>query len=66
MLWAKMLIVGFGEVEEGGFPSLAIGASRVLFEDQWEESLALSDEQRESRIHAAFPVDSPFYKQYLR
>jgi hypothetical protein len=34
-LWSRLLIVGAGEVEEGGFPSLAVGASELLFEDLW-------------------------------
>ena len=31
-------MVGAGEVAEGGFPSLAIGATRVLFEELWTAS----------------------------
>ena len=34
-LWARMLVVGAGEVADGAFPSLAIGATRLLFEDLW-------------------------------
>jgi hypothetical protein len=32
-LWQRLLIVGYGEIAEGAFPSLAIGASSLLFED---------------------------------
>lgn len=32
-LWDRHLIVAYGEVDEGAFPSLAIGATRLLFED---------------------------------
>jgi hypothetical protein len=35
-LWSRLLIVGAGEVPDGAFPSLAIGATRLLFEDLWE------------------------------
>ena len=34
-LWTRLLIVGAGEVDDGAFPSLAIGATSVLFEDLW-------------------------------
>ncbi|HEX7665364.1 MAG TPA: hypothetical protein VF407_12655 [Polyangiaceae bacterium] len=32
-LWERFLIVGAGEVDDGAFPSLAIGATHTLFED---------------------------------
>lgn len=34
-LWERLLIVGAGEVDDGAFPSLAIGATHLLFEDLW-------------------------------
>lgn len=34
-LWTKLLIVGTGEVPDGAFPSLAFGATELLFEDEW-------------------------------
>jgi hypothetical protein len=34
-LFARLLIVGFGEVADGAFPSLAVGATSLLFEDAW-------------------------------
>lgn len=34
-LWQRLLIVGAGEVDDGAFPSLAIGSTRLLFEDLW-------------------------------
>jgi hypothetical protein len=40
VLWSRLLIVGAGEVEDGGFPSLAVGATSVLCEDVWEASRA--------------------------
>ncbi len=43
-LWEKLLIVGYGEVDDGAFPSLAVGSSELLFEDLWKEAL-LADEK---------------------
>lgn len=37
-LWLTLQIVGFGEVDDGAFPSLAVGATRLIFEDEWAES----------------------------
>ncbi len=37
-LWQRLQIVGFGEVHDSSFPSLAVGASSLLFEELWEGS----------------------------
>ncbi len=34
-LWARLLIVGTGEVADGAFPSLAVSATEMMFEDLW-------------------------------
>lgn len=34
-LFTRCLIVGTGEVADGAFPSLAVGATRWIFEDLW-------------------------------
>lgn len=34
-LWSRLLIVGTGEVEEGGFPSLAVGTTELIHEPLW-------------------------------
>lgn len=41
-LWTRLLIVGFGEVDDGAFPSLNIGATQLMFEDLYLESHKLS------------------------
>lgn len=35
-LWERLLIVGYGERDDGAFPSLVYGATRWMFEDLWE------------------------------
>lgn len=37
-LWESMQIVAYGEVDDGAFPSLAIGATSALFEDLFLEA----------------------------
>ena len=34
-LFQRFLIVGFGEVDDGAFPSLAVGATELLYEKLW-------------------------------
>jgi hypothetical protein len=43
-LWDRCLIVAYGEVDEGAFPSLAIGSTRVIFEELWREAEEMSDD----------------------
>ena len=63
-LWNRNLIVGFGEVDEGAFPSLAIGATKLLFEDLWSEALDLSVKQAHATVETLLGEQSPFYKFY--
>jgi hypothetical protein len=57
-LWDRCLIVAFGEVDEGAFPSLAIGSTRVIFEELWKEAEELSTEAAQEivdkRLEGAF------------
>lgn len=43
-LWQRLLIVAFGEVEDSSFPSLAVGATRNLFEELYLKSQDVSSE----------------------
>jgi hypothetical protein len=63
-LWSRGLIVAYGEVEEGAFPSLAIGATKVLFEDLWRSAAEMSREEAEAFIAKALPAGSAFEKFY--
>lgn len=68
-LWGRLLIAAFGEVDEGAFPSLAIGATRHLFEPLFEESMALSHEEAYERLaHTlqASPEIARFLERELR
>ena len=64
-LWTRLLIVGTGEVDDGAFPSLAIGATKLLFEDLWatrEESNADDARFLDSAL-AGSPAFARFFKQ---
>jgi hypothetical protein len=62
-LWSRGLIVGYGEVDEGAFPSLAIGATQVLFEELWKESQALTVEKALHRVEKILKDNPLFLKE---
>jgi hypothetical protein len=61
-LYQRFLIVAFGEIEDGAFPSLAVGATRLLFEDLWNEAQQLCPEAAKVTIDKFLPAASAFYK----
>lgn len=61
-LFSKFYIVAFGEVDDGAFPSLAIGATSVLYENLWTEAEALPSETAKSTIRTYMHDESLFYK----
>jgi hypothetical protein len=63
-LWERGLIVGFGEVDDGAFPSLAIGASQLLFDDLWEEAKSLSPAKTEKILNQLFQAQPLFKKEF--
>ena len=50
VLFEKGLIVGWGEVADGAFPSLACGATKNMFEDLWEKAVHQDPKQARKRI----------------
>ena len=50
--------VGTGEVDDGSFPSLEIGATRAIFEDLWDEAARrdrnMAIKNAEGRLEPAF------------
>jgi hypothetical protein len=65
-LWSRCLIVAFGEVDDGAFPSLAVGATRVLFEDLWSQAWRLDPSEATKRIEEVLPRQNLFYKHYQK
>jgi len=60
-LWQNFLIVGFGEVDDGAFPSLAVGASRHLFENLCERNWS-----KEEALSILETQTSPKFLKYLK
>lgn len=65
-LWSRLLIVGHGEVEDGAFPSLAVGSTKALFEDLWDEADAMSGADADVALRARLGATSAFYKHYAK
>ncbi|MET0287741.1 MAG: hypothetical protein ABW352_24850 [Polyangiales bacterium] len=66
-LWEQLTIVGTGEVPDGAFPSLEIGATRWIFEDLWEEAQRTQPDA--ALLEAQLPASSAFgkfWRQTLR
>ena len=64
-LFSQFYIVAYGEVDDGAFPSLAIGATSVLYEDLWNEATALNLATSKSTVKTYMLDDGLFYK-FLR
>ena len=63
-LWTRLLIVGTGEVPDGAFPSLAVGATELLFEDTWNARHEVPEDAR--RQLDAVLARSPAFARELR
>ncbi|MBI4403014.1 MAG: hypothetical protein HY537_02565 [Deltaproteobacteria bacterium] len=64
-LWARLLIVGRGEVDDGAFPSLNIGATQLMFEDLWQQAHG-SDEKSHIVLERFLPPTSLWRKNFDR
>lgn len=62
VLWQRLLVVGFGEIQDSSFPSLAVSATSVQFEDLWSEAAAVDPLAAEGRLHARWAAGHPFRK----
>jgi hypothetical protein len=59
-LWTRLLIVGYGEKDDGAFPSLLSGASQHLFEDAWNHAAQTHPDEAAQRLESKLGADSPF------
>lgn len=65
-LWSRLLIVAFGEVDDGAFPSLAVGSTRVLFEDLWRKAFAMESSDALRAIARTLDPQRPFMRFFSR
>ena len=57
-LFSRLLIVAYGEVDDGAFPSLAVGATRLLFEELWNTALEMDAAMAEAELDKQMPKGS--------
>jgi hypothetical protein len=63
-LFSSLLIVGFGEVDDGAFPSLAVGATELLYDDLWRQAEAMSARKAQSIVDSFMPDGSHFRRYF--
>lgn len=64
-LWQRLLIVGFGEVDDGAFPSLAMGAASHLFEKEWKEAMEIDEAVLRAGVDKAIKRSAAFERFFL-
>jgi hypothetical protein len=65
-LFSRFLIVGFGEVEDGAFPSAAVGATELLFSDLWSQADEMSPAKAAAMVERFMPRHSHFGRYFHR
>lgn len=65
-LFGRLVVIAFGEVEDGAFPSLAVGATHLIYEDLWMESDDLAQENAMVTLNRYMPEGTLFRKYFDR
>lgn len=63
-LWSRLLIVGYGEVEDGAFPSLAVGSTQSLFDDLWDGSGGTLPSEARATLATRLGEGSAFHRHF--
>lgn len=63
-LFSRFLIVGFGEVDDGAFPSLAVGATQHIYEDLWLEANDIDLKTAQNQVDQYMPAGAEFRKYF--
>ncbi len=61
-LFSRLQIVGFGEADDGAFPSLVVGSTSLIYEDLWRDSQNLSHDEATEVVNQYLPERTPFRK----
>jgi len=60
VLFTRLLIVGFGEVDDGAFPSLAVGATELMHDDLCRNADVMTLRDAQNQIDRFMPQFSHF------
>lgn len=61
-LFSRLLIVAYGEVDDGAFPSLAVGATKLIYEDLWIAAQSANVKEAQKLIDKEMPQGSRMRK----
>lgn len=61
-LWQRMLVVAWGEVEDSSFPSLAVGATKNIYEDLYLQAQETDPEKARKYLEKRLSPDNKFWK----
>lgn len=64
VLFNHLLIIAAGEVDDGSFPSLAVGATKLIYEELWNDAQELSPEKAKAIIDRFVP-EGTLIRKYL-
>jgi hypothetical protein len=64
-LWTRLLVVGTGEIPDGAFPSLAVAATEMMFEDAWNARTNVPDDAR-AKLDEALARSPAFAKELAK
>ena len=65
-LWQRLLVVGHGESDEGGYPSLAIGPTKLLFEELYDVGIRRGTRESHSLLMSHLGANNLFISYYLK
>jgi hypothetical protein len=65
-LWTRGLIVGYGEVDEGAFPSLAMGATQLIFEELWNKAQKISESRAFETLQESLKGNPLIFSEILK
>lgn len=63
-LFSFFYIIAYGEVDDGAFPSLAVGATKNIYEDLYLEAKDMSKDRAEKIIDQYMPQGGLFRRQF--
>jgi len=65
-LWERLLVVGTGEVPDGAFPSLEVGATRWIFEALWDAQQSGAPDAARAEVEASLGRTSRAFLAHWR
>lgn len=63
-LFSQLFVVAFGEVDDGAFPSLAVGATQLLYEDLWSRAIKMKPDLAQKIVDEFMPIGSAVRKYF--